>query len=47
MKRNQLPNITDANVIKAFICGMTCEALVHVLSHETPRTTQELLDVTT
>ena len=34
-KRNELPNITNADVINAFICGTTCEALVHVLGHET------------
>jgi hypothetical protein len=26
---------------------MTCKALVHMLGHETPRTMQELLDITT
>jgi DeoR/GlpR family transcriptional regulator of sugar metabolism len=35
-------------VINTFICcGTTCEALVHVLGRETPRTTRELLDVAT
>jgi hypothetical protein len=34
-------------VINAFICSMTFEALFHVVGHETPCTTQELLDVTT
>ena len=34
-KRNELPNITDANVINAFICGMTYEALVHAPDRET------------
>jgi hypothetical protein len=33
-------------VINAFICGMTCEALTHMLSHETLCMTRELLDVT-
>ena len=46
-KHNELPTITDADVINAFICGTTCEALVHALSRETPRTTRELLDITT
>jgi hypothetical protein len=41
------PNITDVDVINTFIYGMTCEALVHVLNHETSSTTWELLDVTT
>ena len=43
MKHNELQNITDADMINAFICGMTCEAL----GHETLRTTRELLNVTT
>jgi hypothetical protein len=34
-------------MINAFIYGMTYVALVHMLSCETPRTTRELLDVTT
>ena len=34
-------------MINAFIYGMSSEALVHALSHRTPRTTWELLDVTT
>jgi hypothetical protein len=46
-KCNELPNITDADVINAFIYGMTCEALVHSLSCETPCTLQELLDIAT
>jgi hypothetical protein len=47
MKCNELPNITDADVINAFICGTTCETLVHALGRETPHTMRELLDVTT
>ena len=47
MKRNELPNITDAGVIYAFICVMTCEVLVHALGSESSRMTWELLDVTT
>jgi hypothetical protein len=46
-KRNKLPNITDVDVINAFICGMTCKALVHALGRETLHTTRELLEVTT
>jgi hypothetical protein len=41
------PNITDVDVINAFIYGMTCEALIHVLDRETSSITWELLDVTT
>jgi hypothetical protein len=46
-KHNELPNIADADVINAFIYGTTCEALVPVLSRETPRMTWELLDIAT
>jgi hypothetical protein len=46
-KHNELPNITNTDVINAFICGMTCEAPVHVLSRETPCMMRELLDITT
>jgi hypothetical protein len=46
-KRNEFPNITDADVINDFICGTTCEAFVHTLSHETPCTTRGLLDIAT
>ena len=34
-------------MINAFICGMTCEALIHVLGRETVWMMWELLDVTT
>jgi hypothetical protein len=34
-------------MINTFIFGMNCEALIHVLGRETPRTMRELLDVTT
>jgi hypothetical protein len=44
---DELPDIIDANVINAFICGMTYEALIHVLGHEPPCTMRELLDVAT
>ena len=46
-KHNELPNITDTDMINAFIYGMTCEALVHALGHETSRTLRELLDIAT
>jgi hypothetical protein len=46
-KHNELPNITDADVINAFTYGTTCEALVHALRHETPCMAQELLDIAT
>jgi len=34
-------------MINAFICGMTCNALIHVLSHKTTWMTWELLDIAT
>jgi len=46
-KLNELPNITDTEVINAFTCGMTYKALIHALSHETSCTTWELLDIAT
>ena len=46
-KHNELPNITDANVISAFIRGMTYEAPIHVLGRETPHMMLELQDITT
>ena len=44
---NELPNVADADVIGAFLSGMTCESLVHKLGRKGPRTTKELLDITT
>jgi hypothetical protein len=37
----------DADVIGAFISGMTNEALICELRHCKPRTTRELLDLAT
>jgi hypothetical protein len=34
-------------MINAFMCGMTCEALVHALSHKTPCIMRKVLDVAT
>ena len=34
-------------MIGAFLSGMTCESLVHKLGRKGPRTTKELLDITT
>ena len=44
---NELPNVTDTNVIGAFLSRTTCESLVHKLGHKGLRTTKELLDVAT
>jgi hypothetical protein len=44
---NELTNIVDADVIRAFLLGTTCESLVHKLGHKCQWTTKELLDITT
>jgi hypothetical protein len=44
---NELPNVTDADVIGAFMSGTTYESLVHKLGCKGPRTTKELLNITT
>jgi hypothetical protein len=46
-KRNELPNITNADVINALTCSTTCEVLIHTLRHEALRTMWELLGITT
>ena len=44
---NELPNVTDADVIGALLSRTTCESLVHKLGHKGPRTAKKLHDVTT
>ena len=44
---NELPNVADADVIGAFLSGMTYESLVHKLGRKGPQTTKELLDIAT
>jgi hypothetical protein len=44
---NELPNVVDTNVIRAFLSGTTCESLVHKLGRNHPWTTKELLDIAT
>jgi hypothetical protein len=39
--------VADADIIRAFLSGTTCESLVHKLGHKRPRTTKELLDIAT
>jgi len=39
--------VADADIIGAFISGTTCKTLVHKLGRKGPRTTKELLDITT
>jgi hypothetical protein len=44
-ERNALPNVSNTDVIGAFLTGTTCESLVHKLGCKSPRTTKELLDI--
>jgi hypothetical protein len=46
-KHNELPNITNAEVINALTYGTTCEVLIHTLRHEALRTMWELLGIAT
>jgi hypothetical protein len=43
----ELPNVTDVDVIGAFLVGTTRKELVHKLGCKGPRTTRELLDIAT
>jgi hypothetical protein len=42
-----LPNITDSNVIGAFLAGTTCRDLVSKLGRKTPTKASELMDIAT
>ena len=44
---NSHPDVVDADVISAFLSETTCESLIHKLGCLKPRTTRDLLDVTT
>jgi hypothetical protein len=46
-QRTELPNITDSDVIGAFLAGTTCRDLVSKLGHRTPTRASELMDVAT
>jgi broad specificity phosphatase PhoE len=46
-QRTELPNITDSNVIMAFLSGTTCKELVRELGRKTPLTANELMDIIT
>jgi hypothetical protein len=37
--------MTDIDVIRAFLTGITCKELVHELGHKGPCTTSELLEI--
>ena len=43
----ELPNITDSDIIGAFIAGTTYKELVHELGRWTPMSTSQLLDIAT
>jgi hypothetical protein len=46
-QRTELPNITDSDVIGAFLAGTTCRDLVSKLGRKTPTRASELMDVAT
>jgi hypothetical protein len=43
----ELPNITDSDVIRAFLAGTTCRDLVSKLGRKTPTKVSELMDIPT
>jgi hypothetical protein len=46
-QRTELPNITDSDVIGAFLAGTTCRDLVRKLGRKTPTKASELMDIAT
>jgi hypothetical protein len=46
-QRTELPNITDSDVIGAFLAGITCRDLVSKLGRKTPTKASELMDIAT
>jgi hypothetical protein len=46
-QRTEMPNVTDSNVIGAFLAGTTCRDLVRKLGRKTPTKVSELMDVAT
>jgi hypothetical protein len=46
-QHTELPNITDSDVIGAFLAGTTCRDLVSKLGHKTPTRASELMDIAT
>jgi hypothetical protein len=46
-QRTELPNITDSDVIGAFLADTTCRDLVSKLGRKTPTRASELLDIAT
>jgi hypothetical protein len=46
-QRTELPNITNSDVIDAFLAGTTSRDLVRKLGHKTPTRASELMDIAT
>jgi hypothetical protein len=46
MRRTKLPNVTDSDVIGAFLVGTSCRDLVSKLGRKTPTKANELMDIT-
>jgi hypothetical protein len=46
-QRTELPNITESDVIMAFLSGTTCKELVRELGRSTPITANGLMDIIT
>jgi hypothetical protein len=46
-QRTELPNVTDSDVIGAFLAGTTCHDLVSKLGRKTPTRASELMDIAT
>jgi hypothetical protein len=46
-QRTELPNVTDLDVIFAFLAGTTCRDLVSKLGRKTPTRASELMDIAT
>jgi hypothetical protein len=44
-QRTELPNITDSDIIGAFLAGTTCRDLVSKLGRKTPTKASELMDI--
>jgi hypothetical protein len=46
-QRTEMPNITDSDIIGAFLAGTTCRDLVSKLGRKTPTKASELMDIAT
>jgi hypothetical protein len=46
-QRTELPNVTDSDVIGAFLVGTTCRDLVSKLGRKTPTRASELMEIAT